>query len=88
MPSNLLTLPEGRRTDRPLHFSVKNIVLFGKKAMSHGFSLAWKTSAVTVNAIAAGVPISADAATPADITTDLNVVENFMLSPSCVNGEL
>jgi hypothetical protein len=42
---------------------------------------------VTVNAIAAGVPISADAATPADITTDLNVVENFMLSPSCVNGE-
>ena len=38
MPSSALTSPEGIRTDRPLHFSVKNIVPSSRKAMSHGFS--------------------------------------------------
>jgi hypothetical protein len=64
------------------------MVLSGRKAMSQGLSDCWKTSAETVNAIAACVPISPDAAIPADIITNLNVGENFMLSAICVKGEL
>ncbi len=35
MPSRALTVPDGSRTDSPRHFSVKNIVPSGRKAMSH-----------------------------------------------------
>jgi hypothetical protein len=38
MPCNLFTDPDGSFTDKPLHFSVKNIVPFDVKAISHGSS--------------------------------------------------
>src|SRR5262245_25064980 len=35
MPSRALMVPDGSRTESPRHFSVKNIVPSGRKAMSH-----------------------------------------------------
>jgi hypothetical protein len=72
------------RTDKPPHFSVKNMVPSCKNAMSQGSLAAWKTSAVTLSASAFCVPISPAAAMPAAIKPDLSVVLNFMQSPCCV----
>ena len=44
MPSSLTTVPLGCRTERPRHFSMKNMVPLGRKAMSHGLSSFVRTS--------------------------------------------
>ena len=77
MPCNLFTVPDGSRTDKPLHFSVKNMVPFGRKAMSHGnSSLFTATSVVRTGAAASTLP---DAANPAAIQAALNPLVTFIL---------
>jgi hypothetical protein len=60
MPSSGFTSPVGIRTEKPWHFSVKNIVPYSRSAMSHGLCRpASRVSALSVVALVpagAGVP--------------------------------
>jgi hypothetical protein len=59
-PCSLLMVPEGSRTESPLHFSVKNMVPSFMNAMSQGDSILSTTSSVvTVGAAAKEPPDSA-----------------------------
>ncbi|WP_210324196.1 hypothetical protein [Azorhizobium oxalatiphilum] len=77
IPSNALTAPDGSRTERPRHFSVKNIVPSGKKAMSQVNS----RPDITVVLARPGTPLAAwgavwDVAGPAMVSKAAKVQGN------------
>ena len=66
MPSRALILPDGSRTESSLHFSVKNIVPSGRKAMSHVRSRPDMTAVL----VSSGVPLGLWATAAPDRTIE------------------
>jgi hypothetical protein len=69
MPCNLLIEPDGILTERPLHFSVKNIVPSFKNETSHGESNLPTTT--SVDKIGAAAKTAPDAAKPSEAIATL-----------------
>ncbi|WP_394673739.1 hypothetical protein [Limnobacter sp.] len=84
MPTNLLTVPDGSLTDKPWHFSVKNMAPLGKNAISQGFSNLVKTVVeVRLGAAAIAAPPTTKLA-EAKTAQDKSLSSFFILSPDFV----
>ena len=79
MECNLLIVPLGIRTDRPLHFSVKNMVPSFKNDMSHGNSSLPTATSVVKTGAAAYRPLDATKLAPTNAA--LNKVMLFINAP-------